>query len=279
MSILIKKVKSLTFSSNPALGALAVSPDGSFFNVQLDNPIVIPKASVSCSIDVIAANIWYVQPNISATLGNNNFTYIYNGISRTILIQDGLYSLENLNSLLSKEFLSQGFDPALINLSGDYSTQKVVMTFSDTNLQVNFNVPNSIRTVLGFNPVIVPAVIQPANYFVYGDTEAAFNTINNFYIKSSLVTDGLPINNTTFGIIGNIPIPPNSAGRLINYAPNITTSIDTNELIGKSTSNFSFQLLDDSLRAAPTVGEFFSFTLRINYDILVTSLDVPMMQF
>lgn len=279
MSILIKKVKSMTFSSNPALGALAPSPDGSFFNVQLDNPITIPKAAVSCSIDIIAANIWYVQPNISMTLTNNNFTYIYNGISRTILIPDGLYSLENLNSIISKEFLSQGFDPSLINLSGDYSTQKVVMTFSDTNIQVNFNVANSIRTVLGFNPGIVPAVIQPANYFVYGDEEANFNTINNFYIKSSLVTDGLPINNTTFGIIANIPIPPNSAGRLINYGPTITTKIDTNELIGKSTSNFYFQLLDDSLRAAPTVGEYFSFTLRITYDILVTSLDVPMLQF
>lgn len=279
MSILIKKIKSMTFSSNPALGALAPSSDGSFFNVQLDNPITIPKAAVSCSIDIIAASIWYVQPNISAALGNNNFTYIYNGISRTILIPDGLYSLENLNSIISKEFLSQGFDPSLINLSGDYSTQKVVMTFSDTNIQVNFNVANSIRTVLGFNAGLVPAVIQPANYFVYGNTEAAFNTINNFYIKSSLANEGLAINSVSFNIIGNIPIPPNSAGRLINYAPTITTKVDTNELIGKSTSNFSFQLLDDSLRPAPTVGEFYSFTLRITYDILVTSLDVPMMQF
>jgi len=206
MSILIKKIKCYTFTNDPKLGALSVSPDGSFFNVQLDNPIVVPKGTVSCTVDVIAANIWYVQPNISATLGNNNFTYIFNGISYTILIPDGLYSLEALNSLLSKDFLSKGFNPSLINLTGDYSTQKVIMTFSETNTQVNFNVTHSIRTVLGFNSVIVPATIQPANYFVYSNSEAKFNTINNFYIKSSLVSDGLPVNNTTYGIIASVPI-------------------------------------------------------------------------
>ena len=279
MSILIKKIKCYTFTNDPKLGALSVSPDGSFFNVQLDNPIVVPKGTVSCTVDVIAANIWYVQPNISAALGNNNFTYIFNGVSYTIVIPDGLYSLEALNSLISKDFLSKGFNPSLINLSGDYSTQKVVITFSETNTQVNFNVANSIRTVLGFNAAIVPATIQPANYFVYSNSEAKFNTINNFYIKSSLVSDGLPVNNTTYGIIASVPIPPNSAGRLINYAPNITTRIDTNELIGKSTSNFSFQLLDDSLRASPTVGEYYSLTLRITYNILITTMDVPLLQF
>jgi hypothetical protein len=279
MSLLIKKVKCLTFTNDPDLGALSISPDGSQFSVQLDNPIVIPKGAVTCAIDVIGASVWYVQPNISVLLGNNNFTYIYNSDSYTLIIPDGLYSLEALNAIISRDFLSRGFDANLIILTGDDSTQRVIITFTQTNTQINFNVPNSVRTVLGFNADLVPAVIQPANYFVYGDNEAKFNTINNFYIRSSLVTDGMPINNTTFGIIAVVPIPPGSVGRLINYQPNIPVRIDTPELIGKSTSNFNFQLLDDSLRAAPTVGEKYSFILHIHYAILVTDMEVPLMTF
>jgi hypothetical protein len=278
MSILIKKVKCLTFTSDPNLSALSVSPDGSSFSVSLDTPIVIPKSAVSCAIDVISASIWYVTPNISQALSNNNFTYIYEGLSYSITIPDGLYSLEALNGLLSKDFLRLGFDPNLIVLTGDDSTQRCILTFTKTNTQVNFTVGNSVRTVLGFNPAIIPAAIQPANYFVYGDVEAKFNTINNFYIRSSLVSDGLPINNISAGIIASIPIPPNSVGRLINYSPNIPIRLDAPELVGKSTSNFSFQLLDDSLRPAPTLGEKYSFIMHIHYSILLTNLDVPLMQ-
>lgn len=278
MSILLKKVKCFTFSNDPNLGALSVSQDGSQFSVQLDNPIYIPKAAISCSIDVIGSNIWYVQPNVSDALGNNIFAYIYNGDNYSFTIQDGLYSLEALNALLSKEFLRNGFDANLIVLTGDDATQRCILTFTATNLQVDFTSPNSVRTVLGFNAGIVPATIQPINYFVFGDVEAKFNNINNFYITSSLCGDGLPINNVSTGIIASIPIPNGSAGRLISYQPNIPVRIDVPELIGRPISNFTFQLLDDNLKPAPTLGEKYSFILHIHYQVLITSLEVPLLQ-
>jgi hypothetical protein len=279
MSVIVNKSITLTFTNNPALGATQISADGSQFSVSLDNPINIPKSAVSCTGEIISASVWYVQPNISTTLKNNNFTYIYNGDTYEVLIPDGLYSLDQLSSYISKKFLETGFDPSLITITGDDATQRTVLTFSQPNLYVNFDVTNSIRTVLGFNEEIVPSSPQAANYFQYSDTEAKFNSINNFYIRSNF-TDGIAINNTNFGILTTVPIPTtNSVGRQIQYQPNRPIIVNMPELVGKPLRNLTFQLIDDQLRPCPTLGEFYSFTLQINYSILLTDKDVPFMQF
>lgn len=278
MSVLIKKKSTLTFTNNPSLGATNISSDGSQFSVTLDKPLHIDKSCVSCTGEVIFASVWYVMPNISEKLGNNNFTYIYNGNTYTIIIPDGLYSLDQVNSYISKNFLENGFDTSLIVISGDDATQKSVLTFLFANTYVNFNVPNSIRTVLGFEATLVPSSPQGANYFIYSPNEAKFNSINNFYIRCNF-TDGISLNSTNFGILTSIPIPPNSVGRNIAYQPPRPIVINLPELVGKPLSNLTFQLIDDQLRACPTLGEFFSFTLQVNYTLLMTTTDVPLMQF
>jgi len=280
MSVIIRKSKCFTFSSDETLGARNKSPDGSLFNVHLDNPITIGKA-LSCEIALVGASIWYVQPNISEKLNNNIFKYIFNSEPFTIEIPDGLYSLENLNSLISKEFVLREQDPNLIQLTGDYSTQKVVITFLTSGTQVDFTVPNNIGSVIGFTEsVLIPSTVEPDGYFVYGNEQANFNVINYFNICApTLVNDGLSVNNTNFSIIGVVNIPPNSVGTNISYNPTTTIDIQANEMIGKTIGDLTFQLVDDKLRPCDTFGENYSFTIRITYSILLSNENIPLLPF
>ena len=266
--MILNKSFCLNFTSDPTFNNGYISPDGSTFNISLNTPMSIPKSAISCYIETIEATIWYVQPNISNALMNNTFTFIYNSVSHTIVIQDGIYSLENLNDYISKYCVSLGYRSNLLVITGDYSTQKTIITYGDTNLQINFN-NSTVRTVLGFNAGIVPATIQPTDYFVYSDTEAKFNTINGFYISSSMVSTGLPLNNSNNGIISKISITPNSVGRQIIYQPMVPIKINCDELIGKTINNINFRLLDDKFRNAPTLGESFTFVVRLSYDMVL----------
>ena len=87
------------------------------------------------------------------------------------------------------------------------------------------------------------------------------------YISSSFVSVGLPLNNSNNGIIAKIPITPNSVGRQIIYQPMVPIKISADELIGKTINNITFRLLDDKFRNAPTIGEAYTFVIRLSYDM------------
>jgi len=97
---------------------------------------------------------------------------------------------------------------------------------------IDFTQANTIRTILGFNSQLVPAApstVVGENY--ESSVEAVFNRINFFYIRSSLVNNGLPINGVSGNIISQIPItaPP---GSQINYSPQNVIAIEARNLIG-----------------------------------------------
>jgi len=113
-SVISEKLQSYVFSSNPNQGALNLSADGSSFSVFLDTPIYIPQGVIDCNIDVIAASIWNVSPNISAAFGNNMFYFEHLGTPYVLTIDDGLYSLAQLNGVLGRFFVNNSLPKNLI---------------------------------------------------------------------------------------------------------------------------------------------------------------------
>lgn len=276
-SVIFEKVQSYVFSSNPALGARNISPDGSEFTVSMDFPVVVPHGVVDCTIDVISAAIWNVSPNISAAFGNNMFYYSYLGVPYIVTITDGLYSLPQLNAYLGRFFVNNGQPKNLIVLTGDDSTQKSVITFNFVNTQIDFTQANTIRTVLGFNSQLVPpvpSVIQGENYT--SDNIAVFNRINSFYVKSNLVNCGLPLNGTPGNIIAQIPITA-TPGSQINYSPQNVISISARNLIGNTMQSVTMTLLDDQLRSVNTLGEYWSITLHLHMQYLLSTVNLPIL--
>ncbi len=276
-SVIVDKVQSYVFSSNPAIGAINKSLDGSSFSVALNNPISVPTGTVSCTLDAIAASIWNVSPNISAAFGNNKFYFSQAGTPYVVTITDGLYSLPQLNAFLGRFFVNNGLQKNLITFTGDESTQKSIITFNFVGTQIDFTQANTIRTILGFNSQIlplVPSVIQGENYT--SNTIAVFNRINSFFITSSLVNSGLPLNGTPGNIIAQIPITA-SPGSQINYQPQNVIEVSGRNLIGNSVQYVTFTLLDDQLRPVNTLGEYWSVTIHIHAKLLLSTTNLPLL--
>jgi hypothetical protein len=276
-SVISEKIQSYVFSSNPALGALNISPDGSIFSVNLPTPIFIPHGVIDCSLDVIGATIWNVSPNIAAAFGNNLFYFTYLGTPYVITITDGLYSLPQLNGFISRYFVNNGLPRTLIVFTGDQATQTTIMTLNNVGTQVDFTQANTIRTVLGFNSELLPAAPSViASESFTSEHPAALNRINFYYISSTLVNNGLPLNGISGNIIAQVFIT-SPAGDQIVYDPQNVIPIEARNLIGKSIQQITFQLLDDQLRTVNTLGEFWSVTLQIKMQLLLSTAELPLL--
>jgi hypothetical protein len=91
-----------------------------------------------------------------------------------------------------------------------------------------------------------------------------------------MISNGIPINSNAQGILASIPIPAGSVNSIISYAPNQILWFDASELIGSPKMNFSFQLTNENLQLTPTNGDYWSFTVLIEYSVLMTNQDVPL---
>ena len=271
---LITKTKSYFFSSDPANGALNVSPDGSTFQVQLDRPITLPQCE-DATLTVTQANIWNTSPNISTLIGNNKL-YVHSDhvtvpaspTDFTITIPDGSYSVEGLNNLIAREVTAVGYPSDLVAIAADDATQKVIVTFAYASTWLDFTQPDNCRDVLGFDARLVPLTPQAAGYTESGDNVAAFNRINTYLIKTSLVSNGISVNNLNESIIAEIPITV-KPGSLIVYQPFNPPSCSAMELTTHQKSQMDFRLTDQIGRTVETLGEAWSITIELRYTMWV----------
>ena len=51
-------------SSDPSQGAVNRSPDGSYFEIQLQDGLMLPRDALNINISVEESTVWWVVPNI-----------------------------------------------------------------------------------------------------------------------------------------------------------------------------------------------------------------------
>ncbi len=73
--MVLEKTLTYIFSSDPANGAETLTAKGDEFSTTLYDPISVPHHAKYCTLEVIAANVWWTIPNVSAALNNNIFEY------------------------------------------------------------------------------------------------------------------------------------------------------------------------------------------------------------
>lgn len=253
------------FSSSTKSGAQNVSLDGSSFEVNFNSPLSIPAEAKLCEVAVASAAIWNVSPNISALFGNNQITITHWGYADTLVITDGLYSIDSLNEFINRGLSNPPFNiaPGSFVISGDQSTQRSVVTILTPGDNIDFGGLNSVGSILGFDPIIVTATA--ANEHFYSNREASFNRNNLYCITSDLVTSGLPVNGLMRSVIGIVLITADP-GFQDSYNPNQLQWSNANNLIGLPRMNVRFSLLNQNLEAVPTAGETYSFVLIIRYE-------------
>lgn len=265
----IEHTMSYIFSSDPDNGALNITDDGSRFTVQLNRPIAVPREARNCTLEMSQASIWYTSPNISVADGNNMFYFIVSATPESFLIPNGLYSIEALNSLISRETVNLGYNADQIVLTADPATNKSVFTFPYVDTQVDFRVvtaTDTTRLLLGFDARLVPVAPSTVGQSDTGDTEANLNTLNSWLVHSNLVSAGIPVNATGQNIIARVPITV-SVGKQENFLPTqpVTTSIS--ELVGNSINSFDVWITNEVGDKIDTAGEFFDIVVIIRYHL------------
>ena len=259
---LIKKELSYFFNSAEASGAVKIGNLGNRFRISLNSPIHVPASAKYATLHVPTAAVWNNSPNISAIIGNNKIYFSYASTPYVIPIDDGLYGVADIECLCSIFFTNQGLPSDLFEISSNDSTQKITIAFNYADIVFDFTPLDTCRDVLGFDsqtfgPFAVPSV-QPA------PNTAAFNRVVSFFIRSTLLSAGIPQNLTSNGIIADVPITA-PVGSLVNFEPYRPIKSDATELIGNPKQTFEFVLLDQLERNVSTLGENFSLSVVVQY--------------
>lgn len=238
-----EKIISHLFSS---VDATTNSVNNDEFSVSLDNPIHVPVDTKSCQIGCYSAKIWNSSPNIIT--GVNDKIYYTVGVDpqTSMTIPQGLYSFSQLNSRISVELQQAGYDSQTFQLLGDEATQFVYVLYK-VGVRLDFTQANTCRVLLGFNSRLAPlAGVSTEGQIEFADSIANFNTYNSFLVQSSLVRDGVPLNDKGSNVIVQVPLLA-SANRLISYNPSQILWIQSDHLRGHPISQVNFKVLSDSL--------------------------------
>jgi hypothetical protein len=261
-----KKQFSMIFSSADGNDPVNKSADGTIFSVITDQNISFPQDSFDCSAEVISASVWNSVPNVSIDLGNNKFYVYYGGDNTlyTVTLSNGLYSVSSLNTEISKNLVNQGLPSDTIIITGNQSTQKIVLTFPYIGSYVDFTGVNSSRGLLGFdfrNVPLTPTTVLNESH--EGDSVAAFNNIESFLIKTDLVNGNIPTNNISDNTICQIPITSRTGDQII-FNPLNPSRVSANNLRGLGRNSATFRLTNERNEAAST-GEAYSLTILFRY--------------
>jgi hypothetical protein len=267
---MFKKHINMMFSSSPAQGATDISVDGSKFTVSLNGVIGLPDersmVKGSATLAVTGASILNNASNISASIGNNIFSWYEGGTQHSATIPDGLYGVVELNAAMSRALVLEGSNASAITISGDTATNKIIL-----NVEPNFQLicddtiaPGNFRGILGFDEAVLPNAPAESPVVIYGDNIAAFDRNTDYLIKTNLISEGLPVNQNNNGIIASIPLNVRPGSR-IYYFPIQPIEIDANELLGMSRKTLRFELLNQNNQDVDILGESWSFVLRISY--------------
>lgn len=258
-------------SSDPVTGATNISDDGSYFEVLLEQPFIIPNDAIMSYIKVNSATIWYNTYNIIPGVNDLiKVTYddtINPPVNVTMTVDGGLYSVDALNDSVQRLLGENGFPRDLFSIIGDQSTQKTIIQFNYSGAQVDFTIALTFRDVLGFNSRLSPlAPSVDEDDYDTGDVVANFNTLEYYLLHSSLVSNGLRINNKYSQTIAQIQLTtaPNTQ---IAYAPLNPTKIINRSMIGRETQKMTFTLTNDKGERVNTRGESYSIRFTISYQM------------
>ena len=255
------------FSSATANGAINKSKDGSIFSAQLDQIIQFPPDAFNMTCEVTSGTVWNSVHNVSISLNNNKF-YFYNGSNATlytVTLPNGLYSVSSLNSEINKNLVNQGVVSGSISITGNQSTQRIVLSFNVIGSYVDFTQPNSCREILGFNTRLVPlAPTTIVRQSEDGDATAKFNNIESFLLKTDLVIGDIPTNSDSDQTIAQIEITARTNEQIV-YQPINPIRVDASNL--RQGRNYATFRLTDEKGVPAQTNEDWAFLLLFRYSI------------
>ena len=253
----------ILISSNPAIGAERVSPDGSSVSLHLDNRLGIHAEAKNITLSVIGAEVWFNFPNITSS--NNMFIFYLNDIKYERRLPDGLYSGSTIADAFLRK-INESSVPGLPTgdwfvLEGDEALNRMTLKLNQDAANKNFTMAwteSNISPILGFT-----SDTKGLNTHI-AENLPTFNQVNYLLLQSDMVHNGISINGQHNSILAkvHIDVSPNSQ---ILYAPSNPAHISTPELAGIHRRDFKFTMLNDKMRPINTGGEFWSAHIRLSW--------------
>lgn len=261
----------LFVSADPTLGAINLTQGNDRFSVQFKRTIIIPPHAQNITLECNQANIWWTVLNVEQGV-NDLFRIEEDTVAvHTITLAPGLYDISGLNAAINTGLINEGLASGSVSLTGDNSTQKVLLSFTIAGLQVEW-IPQSFFGLVGFNTgQLVPSGGFTAGAFTeLAPNIANFSDISSFLVHTSLLQSGIPLGDTESQTLANpqITVPP---GSLINFNPFNPIQLDVNHLRGQTINEASFWITDQLNRIVDFNGEFFTLLVVLRYHIMEPS--------
>lgn len=266
---LVEKSFDILVSSDPEMGAVNRSAGGGRFSVSLDNTdgFGIPKDAKNVNLQVIAGELWYNTPNI--ILGENSkFEFKHNNTTTNVNLPTGLYSVTQLNSSIDREVQKATGQSGLFSIKADDAQGKIDLTIKNSGDAVDFGASGSFNDLLGFDPTTITATTGLQTFT--GQRVARFSDLAYYLLQSNMADEGLQINGSYEGIVAKILIDTKPSSQLLYQPPNPSIIDVTDNLRGNKNRNYTFSLLTSKGFEVDTLGEYWSFQIRVSYSELVT---------
>ena len=189
------------FINNTMQSSKIVSPLGNQVTVNFSSPIILDDKK-KYELRLLNANVVYCMPNV--TSANNELWYTINGSTRCVTFDDGLYSLDDINSTLSF-FTYQtlnGNESGMILFEPDQATSKLYISFSRVGITVDCTASHNILGMLGF-PASMGVLSSSASLYYRSTNQAQLNSLQNILIKCD-ITGGSYVNGDQSNVIASV---------------------------------------------------------------------------
>ena len=260
---------SFTFDVN-SIDPPIKSVNGGSFELNFQPKLTLPPKKIrNPTLEVDSALVWWNTSNVEEKV--NDKIYI-TGPDATndhtvslyeITIPSGLYDVAQLQEAIERQLENKGArsDPEpLITLSPDEATNRVELQLNYSTVIVDFTPLDTFRDMLGMNSQIIgPSAIIP--FTKLADEVARFNTTEYFLIHSSLVQDGIAVNNVYSQVIARVNIDV-EVGTQIVFDPRRPRQIP---LDGLDASRVRFWLTDQSNREINTNTEDWTVGITVRW--------------
>jgi hypothetical protein len=245
---------------------------GSTFTYRFKTPLQIPSG-VECTLSLYQASLWYVQPNISAALGNNSMQIKFGPTNKVVVFEDGLYSLGGLQDALKRKLLEMGLGLTgdEILLIPDNAQQKLIISVTPTTVSGDItllfeNDQFTIKTLLGYeqNQTEIVTVDNPRT--LTGLSTAKFNEQVSYFLMNCSLSSGSydsegNYNSSQIAQMFPISIAPGS--QLVHIPVNPIKC--STHCAGQTISSCTFSVTNQSGELQDMRGEEFSCLVVIEY--------------
>ena len=132
---------------------IVMTGKGSKLRTMFNPPLEYNMSSVGYEICLIRLETYFSFPNIAEN-NNNAVNISISGKLYKIKIPTGCYDIDSINTVFQRQLYSKGGQKKAkehVVLSANRNTLKCVLEIKDKKTVVDFNIDNSVRTVLGFD--------------------------------------------------------------------------------------------------------------------------------